>query len=164
MLLIFLRRPAGRPWYILMLRGRKIWKTVLLNDLIRWLSGSDVIHVLTSDGEVAMDPARKGDRFWPQEAVRYMPFYWRSIWLDAGRCLPIDFDRVARKRRSAWRSLACWMTAGWIRSHDCVQVARECLATRGIVVPRSVTTPIALYEFALMMSQGPRSGRLGRRI
>lgn len=153
MFLIFLQDPPAERWWVeYLLRGRKIWKAVVLNRLIWWLSGSRVSHVLSSDGEVAIWPHRTGDAFYPHSALGHMPKLWK-IFEVPDRTVPprvpgglYDFDRVARPKRRAWRSLACRLTFGLIRSEDCVQVAKAMLADHGHRIPRRITTPIALYR------------------
>lgn len=148
----FVSIPKKRPWWTLIrlaIRGRQ---SPLWTQATSSLTRSPLVHVCVGTDSVVLDPSWTGDKFWP-----FVPFVHKFPSLAWAVLIPTDdapqFKQVPRRsRRSAWATLARFVTLGLTSADDCVTSTAGVLTDAGVPVPRGVVSPSQLL--AWLRSQG----------
>ena len=122
---------------------------------MRTLSASDIAHCAIGVDGAVLDPGMTCDRYWPESAfVDRYPTLAAIVILEVNPLPDLD-ERPQQGPRRPWRTIIRWLSRGATPANDCVTVVVYHLARAGVVVPRYVTTPRALYRFL----QGDRHAR-----
>lgn len=144
-------------------RYRSPWKAIrrcrtpggracLALSLIAALSRSEFVHCSVAVGDDAFDASLQRDLVWARSqledrmrgrAIRFEfdPVEAGSFWFASGPC-----------RKSAVATFANWMSLGLYPADNCVRRVRLVLRGFAVDMPRRVTTPAMVYDWA--RSQG----------
>lgn len=142
----------GRPRYVSVLFARGIAKTPLQRAIhlaIRLISRSPIVHCAVASDGIVINPSFKGIVALDQTdfARRYPSLVW-SIHVPVAT-LPdlIAWHEYHNARFRIIRSAIRGATFGLVPSKDCVHTVIEILASVGVVVPRRITTPAAMFDW-----------------